>query len=53
MLLEPGVVLCLRLSINFLISDSWTRFMKNEFTVLFLKYELKGLFPFGILDIRF
>ena len=26
--------------------------MKNEFTTLFLKYVLKGLFPFGILDAR-
>ena len=27
--------------------------MKNEFTTLFLKYVLKGLFPFGILEARF
>ena len=27
--------------------------MKNEFTTLFLKIILKGLFPFGILDARF
>ena len=27
--------------------------MKNEFTTLFLKYVLKGLFPFAILDARF
>ena len=26
--------------------------MKNEFTTLFLKYGLKGLFPFCILDAR-
>ena len=27
--------------------------MKNEFTTLLLKYVLKGLFPFAILDARF
>ena len=27
--------------------------MRNEFTALFLKYVLKGFFPFGILDARF
>ena len=27
--------------------------MKNKFTTLFLKYVLKGLFPFAILDARF
>ena len=27
--------------------------MKNEFTKLFLKFVLKGLLPFGILDARF
>ena len=27
--------------------------MKNKFTTLFLKYALKGLFAFGILDARY
>ena len=27
--------------------------MKNEFTSLFLKYVLKGVFPFGIVGTRF
>ena len=27
--------------------------MKNEFTTLFLKYVLKDLFPFSILDVKF
>ena len=29
------------------------RLMKNEFTALFLKYVLKGVFPFGIVGARF
>ena len=43
----------LRLFINFSISDSWMGLMKNEFTSLFLKYVLKGVFPFGIVGTRF
>ena len=43
----------LRLFINFSISDSWTKLMKNESTILFPKYVLKDLYSFGILDARF
>ena len=49
----PRLLFWLRLFINFSISDSWMRLIKNEFTTLFLKYVLKGLFPFGILKARF
>ena len=43
----------LRLFINFSFSDSCTGLLKNEFATLFLKYVLKGLFPSGIVDVRF
>ena len=36
MLHGPGLVLCLRLSINFLISDSWTGLMKMSLQYSFL-----------------
>ena len=49
-----GPLFLLKLFSNFSISDSWTvtPFKKNEFATLSLKYVLKGLFPFGILDAR-
>ena len=34
-------------------SNKYKNVMKNKFTTLFLKYALKGLFAFGILDARF
>ena len=43
----------LRLVINFSASDSWTGLVKNDFTTIFHKYVLEGLFAFGILDERF
>ena len=52
MLYGPRLLFWLRLFISFSISDSWTGLMKNKFTTLFLKYILKGLFPFGIIDAR-
>ena len=53
MLHGARLLFLLRLFFNFSISDSWTGLIKNEFTTHFLKYVLKGLFPFGILDTRF
>ena len=53
MLRGPKLLFWLGLFINFSISDSWRGLMKNGFTTLFLKYVLKGLFPYGILDVRF
>ena len=48
MLHGPGLLFWLILLINFSISDSWIWLMKNYFWTLFLKYVLKGLFPFRI-----
>ena len=53
MLHGPRTFFWLRLFINFSISDFQTGLIKNEFSTLFLKYVLKGIFPFGILDARF
>ena len=53
MLHGPRLLFWLRLFINFSISVYWTKLMKNEFTNFFLKYVLKGLFHFGILDAKF
>ena len=53
MLQGPRLLFWLKLFISFSISDSRTGLMKNEFTIFFLKYVLKGLFPFGILAARF